>query len=222
MPRKNGVMKALLLVLLGRFFRWFVQKKAEAAHLEVERKFIISQEEAITLPVRLREMGFKPTGTVSMKDSFLPTVAKGEMMRIRDEKVSGRSRSLVTLKTWVQTADGGKERQESESEVGMLVRTALLVFGRMVVSSDLLSFSKERSLFEGKLSAREAVVSIDRVSGLGEFSGTYLEVEMLVPLGEDPAFAKTSIFVFIEDLFGKLREDVKRSYFDMLTVSRQK
>lgn len=220
MSKRSGF-RALLLLCLQNAFAWFVQKTANKGHLEVERKFSISAQEAESLPLRLREFEFRPSGSVTMSDTFLPPKAKGEMMRVRDEMTAGSARSVFTLKSWVATKGGGKERQESECEVSPLVRTLAIVIARFAGGRELLTFSKERALFEGTLGTREVVVSIDRVSGLGQYSGHFLEVECIVPLGEDPTEARSEIFNFVETLFGSPREDVKRSYLEMLELSRQ-
>lgn len=221
MSRRTGF-KALLLIILRTVFSWFVHRAERKGHLEVERKFSITQSETESLPIRLRELGFRPSGSVTMSDTFFPPRKKGEMMRVRDEVTAGSNcRSVFTLKSWVHTDEGAKERLESESVVSPLMRTIAIIIGRYATGRELLNFSKERSLYEGKLNDLDFVVAIDRVNGLGKFSGHFLEVECIVPLGEDPAKARTEIFKFVETLFGTPREDVKKSYLEMLELSKQ-
>jgi predicted adenylyl cyclase CyaB len=220
MSKRFGL-KSLLLLFLQNTFAWFVHRTARQGHLEVERKFSISPEEGESLPLRLRELEFKPVGSVVMTDTFIPPRQKGEMLRVRDELIANTVRSVFTLKTWVHGKDGNKERQESEAEVSSLVRTLVVIVARYFCDRELLNFSKERALFEGKINGREVVACIDRVSGLGKFSGYFLEVECIVPLGQDPSEARTEIFKFVETLFGSPREDIKRSYLEMLELSRQ-
>jgi len=210
-----------MLVLLQNAFAWFVERKAHKGHLEVERKFSISMQEAESLPMRLREYEFRPAGSVVMTDTFLPPRQKGEMLRVRDEMIAGSVRSVFTMKSWVYGRDGNKERQESEAEVSSLVRTLAVIFGRFACGRDLLNFSKERALFDAKLNGKDVVVCLDRVNGLGKFSGHFMEVECIIPLGQDPTEARAEIFKFVETLFGSPREDIKRSYLEMLELSRQ-
>ncbi|MBX9688009.1 MAG: CYTH domain-containing protein [Candidatus Obscuribacterales bacterium] len=219
--RTNSGFRALLLVFLQNAFSWYVYRKARKGHLEVERKFSISATESESLPLRLRELEFRPTGSVTMTDTFLPPRQKGEMMRVRDEVSPGSLRSVFTLKSWVKTRDGGKERQESECEVSSLLRTLAIICARFAAQKELLSFSKERAVFEGTLNGKEMTVCIDRVSGLGKYSGHFLELEVIVPLGEEPQAARAEIFNFVETLLGSPREDVKNSYLEMLELSRQ-
>lgn len=212
--------RALLLAFLQNAFAWFVQRKAQKGHLEVERKFSISKQEAESLPLRLRELDFSPTGTVTMTDTFLPPRQRGEMMRVRDEMTAGTAHSVFTLKSWVNVAGGGKERQESECLVSPLLRTLAIIIGRFASAGELLSFSKERALFGGRLNGREFITAIDRVTGLGQYSGYFLEVECIVGLDEDPAQVRADIYGLVELALGSPREDVKRSYLEMLELSR--
>lgn len=212
-------MKSFLLRILQTVFAWFVSGAAAKGHLEVERKFSISKQEAESLPLRLRELDFKPAGSLRMTDTFIPSRQKGEMMRVRDELIGSSARSLLTLKSWVQV-NGGKERHECECKVSSLARTLLIVLARFASGKELLGFSKERALFEGVLNGRQYLVCLDRVSGLGEYSGHFLEVESTLPLGEDSSAVKSEIFKLAETLFGTPREDVKRSYLEMLEASR--
>src|SRR4030095_7504849 len=93
--------------------------------------------------------------------------------------------------------------------------------GRKVNGADLLFFGKRRRHFVGRLDNLDAVVSIDSVEGLGQYSGLYLEVEVLVPLGEDVNPARQVIVSLAADLLGEEREQVKQSYMDMLKLSSQ-
>lgn len=212
-------LKSLGLSLLKHAFCTIVERKAQKGHLEVERKFQITKEEMDRLTIRLRELNFEPAGTAIMTDYFLPVAEKGEMMRIRDESLSGTAHILFTHKSWYKTADGGKERQEAEAEASSFAKTVFLILGYLLSGKSLLSFTKERMLFEGKIGTRAAVISLDTVEGLGEFSGYYLEAETIVPLHEDSTIAREQIFNFAEQAFGKPRDHLKTSYFEMLELS---
>jgi adenylate cyclase class IV len=193
-------------------------------HLEVERKFKLSASEPDVLPARLQARGFKPSGVAEMTDFFLPSNDKGEMLRVRRESLDGaRPRYLLTLKHWLSTAGGGKERQEAERQVKPILALIWLLVGRFVNGGALLSFSKTRSLFDGVLATPDgevtAVVSIDEVSGLKAHSGHYLEVEVLMPTSADVASVKDSIFGLAAGILADDRPDVKMSYRDMLVES---
>ena len=218
---KGRGLRAIVLTVLRMVLCWFVQRSTQKGHLEVERKFKLALPELEQLPIRLRELGLKPSGSVTMTDTFIPPKRKGEMVRIRDEMTSGSARSIVTLKSWAYLPDGSKERLESEAIISPLVRTLAIIAGRYATARELLSFSKERALYEGSVGPRHMVVSIDRVSGLGQYSGHFMEVETIVPLGDDPSPARADIYNLAEKIFGTPREDVKNSYMEMLELSRQ-
>ncbi|MBY0358600.1 MAG: CYTH domain-containing protein [Candidatus Obscuribacterales bacterium] len=211
--------RAPLLACLSAAFQILVQSRSQKKHFEVERKFRISLAEADALPLRLRELGFKPAGTVTMTDSFLPVKNKGEMMRVRDEDSGGNFHSFATFKRWVIAENGEREREEAEAEIGPFARAFILILGRMVKGQRLLSFSKERTHYERENNNAFVVATIDKVSGLGAYSGTYLEIESIVPLDEDTKAAKEGIFVLAKELFGIPRNDVQNSYFEMLELS---
>ena len=191
---------------------------SEKSHLEVERKFRISAQDAMSLPARLPTKGFLPAGTVDMTDTFLPAKNEGDMIRIRRESEGSRRQILLTLKKWVVTSDGGKEREETEGSISGVVAVILMWLGRSLRGSSLLSFSKRRQLFAGTLAGRQAVISVDTVSGLGSYSGTYLEIEVLVPVGEDVNGARESIYATAAQLLPDA-EQVKQSYMDMLKLA---
>lgn len=219
--KSKCIFGSIVLKTLQAFFAWFVQSKAKKGHLEVERKFPINEQEAESLPMKLRELGFKPDGSLHMADTFIPPREAGEMMRVRDERSSGGVKTVFTLKSWVDTADGGRERKESETVVGPLLRTIVVMLARKASSQELLTFSKDRALFSGKSDGKDVVVSVDRVSGLGQFSGNYCEVECLVPVGDNPSSAQSCIYDLVEKIFGSSKPDEKRSYLDMLKISKQ-
>ncbi len=194
--------------------------KEVQSHLEVERKFRLSQDEFARLPERLEGLSFTSAGLVEMTDTFLPTQNAGDMMRIRRESQDDQpARTVLTVKSWIVTEDGGKERKETEREIGDSLAGLLLASGRWLKGSELLGFSKRRRLFEGRLAGLEAVVSLDSVDNLGTFSGVYLEVEILVPVGADVGPARNQIADFVSMLLGEAREPVSLSYMEMLKRS---
>jgi adenylate cyclase class IV len=194
---------------------------AKDAHLEVERKYRATDEEFSRLPERARSLNFVEAGQVVMTDTFLPTEDEGDMMRVRVESGNGLPRSILTLKSWVSTADGGKERKETEREIPAFLGRLLVAIGRTLKGSPLMSFSKHRQLFEGNLSGWPCVLSLDRVDKLGPYSGVYLEVEILVPVGTDVTPARQRITAFASELLGENREPFALSYMEMLKRSLQ-
>lgn len=208
------------LLVLGKLFGGCARRgQAEKGHFEVELKFKINESEAEHLRDLLPANGFSYTTTVSMSDTFLPSLVDGEIMRIRQERDdSGQSTTLFTVKQWVKTRIG-KTRKEAESAVPSALALIFLVIGRVLNGKSLLGFAKKRQLFEGTVNTDKLVISIDEVFGLGEFSGWYLEAEILVPLDKDPADYEQPILEQVQSLLGQGKMPVKRSYRDMLVES---
>lgn len=208
--------------LVERLFYWWVANlaglSADRGHLEVERKFAISQGESLMLPDRLASCGFAYLDKVFMTDTFLPVRTEGEMGRVRVERNANGTRTMLTHKTWSNTTGGGRERQESETPIGKFTSVCLLTIGRRLKGAELLSFGKHRELFSGHLNGRQAIVSIDQAEGLGKHTGFYLEVEVIVPLGEDVTSAREYIFRLVQELLGEARDPVKLSYLQMLEL----
>lgn len=215
-----GLLRAFLVSLLQSAFGALVYRAAPPAHFEVERKFQLEKDEVPAIIDRLREQGFSPAGVVVMTDTFLPPPAKGEMLRVRDEKMLGVWKTVFTRKSWRNTPDGGRERHECEREATPLLRALVLLVARMICG-DLPSFTKERRLFEDRIGEHEVIISVDQVSGLGKYSGNYLEVEVIVPMGGDTSSARDKVYSVASRLFGAERADVRTSYQEMLSLFRQ-
>lgn len=216
---KSSQWQSIAVRALRAAFARFVSATSEKGHYEVERKFALQAGEVDALPGRVQERGFTYAGTASMTDVFLPTLVDGEMLRVRKERIGDApARSYLTFKQWVHTASG-KERKETEREVALTIGALWKLAGRAIGGEPLLSFSKQRKLFNGKLGEADAVVSIDDVSGLGQFSGAYMEVEVLVPLDGDVVTYKDKVYEFVRELLGERAE--ARSYMEMLKESRK-
>jgi adenylate cyclase class IV len=158
--------------------------------------------------------GASDKGHLEVERKFALAAAEVTALRARLEQLG------FTYKQWVKTASG-KERRETEREVRTSTAALWKLLGRVISGEPLLSFSKQRQLFDGKLGGADAVVSIDEVTGLGSFSGWYMEVEVLVPLDGDTAAWQERIFALVRDILQEHRPDVKRSYMDMLKESRK-
>lgn len=223
---KNRIARRLFK-RLARFILRSSTPKEEASpklHLEVERKFRLFDGEKDSLLRRLSDGGFALVGEVTMTDTFLPAEKDGDMIRIRVESEGEERHRVLTLKDWV-TIDGERERREEEGEIGLLASVALRLVGRLVEGASPLSFSKVRRSYSSKQTGAgtgpdvRVVVSVDQVTGLGVYSGDYLEVEIIVPVGGDVKTARERIRTEVFELLGEHREFVPRSYQDMLKES---
>lgn len=217
-PLAGTLMRLLANMVLIASRRAGRTETAPEKHLEVERKFQLLDGESNGLPSRLKARGFASIGRLTMTDTFLPRAKEGDMNRIRVESDGKTTRRLLTMKDWV-VVSGEKERREEESEIGLAASLFLRVAGRLLNRSALPSFSKTRDLYSRTLGEVSAVVSIDQVTGLGRFSGWYLEIEVIVPIGGNVHEARDTIRGVMIELLGEEREFVKRSYQDMLSES---
>ncbi len=197
-----------------------VNVKNNRPHFEVERKYQLSREEFDGMPGRLRALGFSKSSDATILDTFLPAENDGDMIRVRDETSDGVTVTVITLKEWIDVG-GSRERKERESEpIDAISKEAFLALGRRLADSDLMSFSKERATFCGNRDKYRVTVALDQVSGLGRYSGTYLEIELIVERQEGVAEARSFVEKFAVELIGAERE-FAISYMEMLKRSRQ-
>ncbi len=195
-------------------------RDCKKTHLEVERKFRISAEEFRALSARLLSQGFQLTGQVFMTDTFLPVQVEGDMMRIRVETMNDITKTILTRKQWV-TVGGERERQETERETNELSAGCLLELGERLAGAPLLSFSKDRDMYSrlAEDEHHQIVVALDTAEGLGDYSGHYMEIELLVPVDGDVQAARQQIATLAASLLGEEREFEQLSYQDMLKRS---
>jgi adenylate cyclase class IV len=192
------------------------RSKDKGTNFEVERKYRLKPEEVENVSKRLADLGFTLARRIDMTDQFLPVKVEGEMLRVRDENIGGALHSLLTIKEWVEIS-GSKERRETEGHLSPLTRRLMLFLGRLIRGKALLSFSKLRLDHESP-SYTKSVVALDTVEGLGENSGHYAEIEVLVPQDGDVETARAQIATLARALFNEDREPVKLSYMDMLKL----
>ena len=195
-------------------------RDCKKSHLEVERKFKISAEEFRALSARLLSQGFQLTGQVFMTDTFLPVLTEGDMMRLRVETMNDITKTILTRKKWV-VVGGEREREETEKVTNDLAAGCLLELGERLAAGPLPSFSKDRDLYS-RLAEDEhhkIVVALDTAEGLGEYSGHYMEIELLVPVDGDVAAARQQITSLAASLLGEERAFEQMSYQDMLKRS---
>jgi predicted adenylyl cyclase CyaB len=186
---------------------------------EVERKFAISASEWQQVEAKLLATGYEFTGRALMTDTFVPALVEGDMIRVRRETVHDVTRTVLTCKTW-EHIGGQRERKEQEEEIKSLAAETVLDLGRRIQGAELLSFSKERDSYIRTFDGRKLTVSLDRVEGLGQYSGLYMEIELLVSNSCDVVLARGAIQQVLKELISQEREFVQMSYMEMLKKSR--
>jgi len=212
--------------LLKKLFWLFVSIRAMGAsakpnQFEIERKYRLSLAEYNTLQSLLAERGFVHACKYSLTDTFLPAKNKGELIRVRDQKGSDGTSSVLTLKSWVQVA-GQREREEREVDpLDRLSRSVLIIFGRRVAGQALLSYTKERQEFCANRDGLSVTAALDYTDQLGEFSGYYLEFEVIAHDANDVERARATISKLVAEFLGSEERPTAPSYKDMLERSKR-
>lgn len=214
--------------IFAEIIRWFFRqlKKLrgtceDTEHFEVERKFRITQAEYDSLPALLRNKGFVKANPTEMTDTFIPTEKSDDLIRVRDETAGGVTTTILTLKHWTEVA-GNRERKENETKgIDSNTRGCIIALGkRLNNGQELLSYSKSRVPFEGKRDGYPVTVALDFADGLAEFSGPYLEVEIIVFREEDVPEARKLISTIASELLGDGERPVALPYLEMLRRAR--
>ena len=94
----------------------------------------------------------------------------------------------------------------------------MLYLGKFVTAFNLPTFKKSRDLYSGELEGKRATVAIDEAEGLGEFSGPYLEIEVLAPKRSPSKAVQAAISRLVSQIAPEA-EEVKRSYQEMLELA---
>lgn len=209
------MIKLLRLIVRWLSRIWRGSSSPDGAHFEVERKYRLSEAEIQALPSKLTSIGYAFDGVAEMTDTFVPPAVEGDMIRVRDETISGASHTVLTCKTWKIVAKQ-KEREETEEVLTPFVRGCILEVGQRLRGKKLASFSKTRDLYVATVDGRKVTVGLDRVTGLGKYSGPYLEIEVIAKLESEVEAAREFIVKFAKELLGDDRDFVRMSYQQML------
>ncbi len=215
------MIKLLRLIVRWLSRIWRGSSSPDSAHFEVERKYNLTEAEIQALPAKLTALGYVFDGVAEMMDTFVPSAVDGDMIRVRDETISGASHTLLTVKTWKIVA-GQKEREETEETLSPFVRGCILEVGQRLKGKKLSSFSKTRDLYVATVEGQKVTVGLDRVTGLGKYSGPYLEIEVIAKLESEVEAARTFIAKFAKELLGDDRDFVRMSYQQMLLETEPK
>jgi predicted adenylyl cyclase CyaB len=214
----------LFVPLRNVAFRYIVRLIARSGkasnHLEVERKFFLGDRSTDEIEARIAKENFAFWCQSEMTDWFLPTHLEREVMRIRREKIGTAVANTLTVKAWVNTAAGTREREETERPIGPILTAVLLIVGRFLQGKTLVTLRKARAVHRGVLDGRNAVISLDDARDLGRFSGSYLEVEVLADSTENTKEIEQSILAVAERVTNGAKL-VKESYRELLDLSRK-
>ena len=190
----------------------------DKGHLEIERKFSLLRVSVQGVIERLKDEHFYFAGSVKSTDWFIPSPVRGEMLRLRREYKDGVESYMLTVKHWITTVDDSRERHERERQIRPITFFILLYLGKFVTAFKLPTFRKSRDLYSGELEGKKAVAAIDEATGLGEFSGPYLEIEVLAPKRATSKAVQTAILKLAFKIAPEATE-VQHSYQELLQRS---
>lgn len=210
--------KVCLYVVRQVLLRVVTLPHENKGHLEIERKFSLLKVSAAAVIERLKDERFYFSGSLVSTDWFIPSPVRGEMLRLRREYKDGVESYVLTVKHWVATADDGRERIEHERQIRPITFYLLLYAGKFATGFRLPTFRKSRDLYTGELEGKRAVAAIDEATGLGEYSGPYLEIEVLAPRRSPSKAVQSAIFRLAEQVAPEAPE-VQQSYQEMLERS---
>lgn len=194
--------------------------REKAFRFEIERKYRLTLDEYNALQGLLVERGFTRGQKFTLIDTFLPVQNKGEMIRVRDQVSHSLTASVLTLKNWVMVA-GEKERKENEVDpLDKLSRSILLWLGRRASGTSLLSYSKQREELTDTRDGLQVTAALDWTEDLGEYSGYYLEFEVIAFDNNDIEKARATISKLVAEFLGSAQRPTAPSYRDMLERSR--
>jgi adenylate cyclase class IV len=194
------------------------QTTEDRGHLEIERKYSLLKVSLASIIDHLKDERFYFAGSLKTTDWFIPSPLKGEMMRLRRESKDGVDTFVLTIKKWIGTVDDGRERHEIEKAIKPKTFFALLLLGKFVTAFRLPTFKKNRDLYTGELEGKRATVAIDEAMGLGEFSGPYMEIEVLAPKNSPSKTIQAAIARLVARIAPEA-DEVKRSYQEMLELA---
>jgi len=210
--------KACLYVVRFVLLRVVTSSDADKGHLEIERKFSLLKVSTQGVIERLKDEHFYFSGSLSSTDWFVPSPVRGELQRLRREYKDGVESYILTVKHWEATADDGRERHERERQIRPITFYILLYLGKFATSFRLPTFRKSRDLYSGELEGKKATAAIDEATGLGEYSGPYLEIEVLAPR-RSPSKAVQAAILRLASRIAPEAVEVQHSYQEMLEAS---
>ncbi len=199
-----------------------MKKQFNGAHFETEQGFKVSETEFDALKLRLPELGFTFFKKCRITDFVVPT--KGDITRrMRIEKTwEGKKKVTRCIRGFKNHPIKGKKGKNVRLEDEKLVKPAdaisFILSAMDRLKEPIPFYTKKRLHFQGKHAGFDFVITLDRAEAIGKFSGFYVEIETLLPLGSTEADVTAALAV-IEALalvlFGEKRKP-KISYRKML------
>jgi CHAD domain-containing protein/adenylate cyclase class IV len=181
----------------------FAYNRKPLGALELEHKFRLVNW--LDIEAKLKALHFRVGGPILQTDHYLEVLSANTYLRLRREVIGNQVRYLLCHK------DQGPEgtRRAVEEPISAFAYEALLAR-----SGSCPTLHKQHQRWGGFFEQVPFVISVDRIEGIGEYSGEYLELEVMVP---DPTLlstAQSSLERFSEHLGLTVR--IEQSYVAML------
>jgi hypothetical protein len=202
-----------------------VQLQEQVAHLETEKGFRITKSEYNLITRLLPLIGFSFTNKSRLTDFLVPTAGE-TTKRMRIERTLTSASGELELhcikceKSHPISGPAGKNvRREVEKHVTPVAALSFILSAIEKHGAPIPYYSKKRSHFEGVYEGYPITIALDQAVGLGRFSGYYMELETILPMGsEDVSHALSVIDALAKSLLHEKRA-AKISYRKMLMMT---
>lgn len=196
--------------------------KAALSHYEIERKYRTTGDEQTAIAAKLSRHDFELEMTSIITDTLLPA-PKSETLRIRREQIVDEQkpdvRYLRTHKKHPLLPNGTHVREEEELAISLEEADREMTQAMHSNCAPLPSYSKVRRSYTGTWKGLKLTVCLDVAQGLCSYSGHYIEIEALLPVGSKKINkVQAKIVRFAQHLLGDKRAPVI-SYRKMLLLS---
>lgn len=196
----------------------------EGAHLETEKGYRISSVEHGKLKSGLPARGFAFLKKSRITDFVAPSQDQ-VTRRMRIENIMQASDGITGIRCIrcyknhpIKGRSGRNVRMEDEKCVKPATALAFVLNVIDELDAPVPYYSKMRWLYRGVYEGLEMTISLDHATGIGAFSGCYIEIETLMPLSSSKAEVRNVLRIIeklaVELLGGKRKEKI--SYRKML------
>jgi adenylate cyclase class IV len=160
-------------------------------HFETEKGFRISKGEYKQLRSLLPTLGFAFVKKSLITDFVVPT--NGETTRrIRIENIKQSSDGATGVfclrcqkRHPIKGASGKHVREETEESVVPEAALSYILESVNELGAPIPYYSKKRWNFHGRFSDCDTTISLDHATGIGTYSGYYIEIEVVLPLSSE-------------------------------------
>ncbi len=202
-----------------------IQMLEQGAHLETEKGFRITKSEYNLLTRLLPLIGFSFINKSRLTDFLVPTTGE-TTKRMRIERILKSASGELGLHCIrcskshpIAGAAGKNVRREVEKHVTPMVALSFILRAIERHGAPIPYYTKKRSHFQGVYEGYPITIALDKAVGLGRFSGYYMEIETILPMGsEDVSQALSVIDALAKSLLNEKRA-AKISYRKMLMMA---